>query len=120
MYLIAGGIATASHYVTTIGAVEYFRMVPLAASIAGFVVGAFVKYGLNYFVAFRSAQRHVIAVPRFALMEGILLSGNALFFWLLHNLFGLHYMVAQVLTTGLLIPPGYFLARVWVFREKYV
>jgi putative flippase GtrA len=116
MYLVAGGIATASHYVTTIVAVESFRVVPLAASIAGFVVGAFVKYGLNYFVAFRSAQRHVIAAPRFALMEAILLAGNALFFWLLHDLLGLHYMAAQVLTTLALIPPGYLLGRLWVFR----
>ena len=29
---------------------------------------------------------------------------------------GLHYLVAQALTTILLIPPGYVIHRRWVFR----
>ena len=34
----------------------------------------------------------------------------------LHRGLGLHYMLAQVLTTGLLVLPGYALSRGWVFR----
>jgi putative flippase GtrA len=48
-------------------------------------------------------------------MLGALFALNALFFALLNQGLGLHYMVAQVLTTGLLIPPGYLLSRLWVF-----
>lgn len=117
MYVGAGGIATAAHYATTVAAVELFGVAPLVASAAGFAVGAGVKYWLNYFVAFRSGERHSAAVPRFAVMLAILFVLNAGFFSLLHQGLGLHYMLAQVLTTGLLIPPGYLLSRLWVFRR---
>jgi putative flippase GtrA len=116
IYLGAGGIATASHYATTIAAVELLGVLPLAASALGFAVGAGVKYWLNYFVAFRSDERHAVAVPRFALMLALLFLLNAAFFAALHQGLGLHYMLAQVLTTGLIIPPGYLLSRLWVFR----
>ena len=117
MYVGAGGIATASHYVTTIAAVELASVRPVIASAVGFVVGALVKYYLNYFVAFRSGERHAVAVPRFVVMLAILLGLNTLVFALLNEAFGLHYMIAQVVTTGLLIPPGYLLSRLWVFRS---
>ena len=115
MYVGAGAIATASHYAVTVAAVEAFGAAPLAASAGGFAVGAAVKYFLNYFVAFRSLEPHGAALPRFAAALGILFVLNALFFALLNQALGLHYIVAQVLTTLLLIPPGYLLSRRWVF-----
>ena len=116
MYVGAGGIATASHYATTITAVELFGVMPLAASALGFAFGAVVKYWLNYSVAFRSTGPHAVALPRFAVMLGILFVLNAAFFALLHQAAGFHYMLAQVATTVMLIPPGYLLSRLWVFR----
>jgi putative flippase GtrA len=116
MYIGAGGIATASHYAVTIAAVELLGAPPLAASAGGFAVGAAVKYFLNYFVAFRSGERHGVALPRFALTLAALFALNAGIFTLFQQVVGLHYMVAQVLTTILLIPPGYLLSRLWVFR----
>ena len=117
MYVGAGGIATGCHYVTTIVAVELGGVAPVMASAGGFVVGAIVKYCLNYFVAFRSEERHGAAVPRFVAMLVILFVLNTLFFAALNQAAGLHYMLAQVLTTGLLIAPGYLLSRAWVFRK---
>ena len=117
MYVGAGGIATGSHYVLTIAAVELLGVHPVAASAAGFAVGALVKYYLNYFVAFRSGEPHAAAIPRFVLMLGALLALNTALFALLLQGAGLHYMVAQVLTTLLLIPPGYLASRLWVFRR---
>lgn len=115
MYVGAGGIATASHYAVTVAAVELFGAPPLAASAGGFAVGAVVKYLLNYFVAFRSGENHGAALGKFAMALGVLFALNALFFAVLQQGLGLHYLVAQVLTTALLIPPGYLMSRFWVF-----
>ena len=115
-YIGAGGIATGSHYVTTVLLVELLAMRPVIASALGFGVGALVKYCLNYFVAFRSDERHSVAVPRFVVMLALMLGLNTLVFALLNEGAGLHYMVAQVATTILLIPPGYLMSRLWVFR----
>ena len=116
MYIGAGGIATASHYATAIAAVEWLHLVPLAATTAGFCVGAVVKYWLNYTAAFRSRAPHGKAAVRFAVALAIFLALNAAIFWLLQSKLGLHYLLAQAITTILLLPPGYVLHRRWVFR----
>jgi putative flippase GtrA len=115
IYIGAGFVTVAGHYAVTITLVELAHAPPLAASAAGFCAGAAIKYVLNYFVAFRSVEKHGAALAKFAVTLGVLFVLNALFFALLHQVMGLHYIVAQVLTTGLLIAPGYLLSRLWVF-----
>ena len=117
-YVGAGAIATACHYAITVAAVEKLDTNPLHATMAGFAIGAIVKYFLNYFVAFRSTERHSSALVKFAMSLALLFALNALSFALLHEYFGLHYLLAQVLTTGLLIPSGYLVSRLWVFRTS--
>ena len=117
LYVGAGGIATACHYACTIAAVEWLGAAPLAASVGGFSVGALVKYYLNYAYAFRSEARHSAAMLRFAVYLGAMFVLNALLFALFQQGLGWHYLVAQVATTILLIPPGYVLSRVWVFHK---
>ena len=116
MYLGAGGIATAAHYATMIVLVELFGAQPIVATGSGFAVGAAVKYWLNYVMVFRSDREHVVAVPRFAVTLAILFAGNLGAFWVFQQALGLHYVVAQVLTTCAMIPPGYLLSRLWVYR----
>jgi putative flippase GtrA len=116
VYIGAGGAATAAHYVVTIFAVEVLSMAPVAASALGFAVGATLKYWLNYSVAFRSSARHTHAVARYVVMLAIFIALNTAIFWALQRGLGLHYLVAQVLTTILLIAPGYLVSRRWVFR----
>jgi putative flippase GtrA len=116
VYVGAGGIATASHYAVTIAAVEGLAVAPLAASMLGFAVGATVKYWLNYSIAFRSRTSHTRAVSRFVVALAMMFAMNAALFALLQRGLGLHYLLAQALTTILLIPPGYVIHRQWVFR----
>ncbi|HUP30166.1 MAG TPA: GtrA family protein [Usitatibacter sp.] len=116
IYVGAGGIATASHYAVTIAAVERFAVAPIAATVMGFLTGSAIKYGLNYSAAFRSRTPHAHAVPRFLIALAVMLGLNTLIFAVLERGVGLHYLLAQVVTTILLIPPGYLLHRQWVFR----
>ena len=117
LYVGAGGIATASHYAFTLTAVEGLAWPPLLASIGGFGIGAAIKYWLNYRLTFRSREKHLEAAPRFAGTLLLLLVANAAVFALLHELLGLHYIPAQVLTTAILIVPGYLASRYWVFAR---
>ena len=116
VYVGAGGVATASHYAVTIAAVEGLSVAPIAASVMGFLTGSAIKYWLNYSAAFRSSAPHVHAMPRFALALTAMLALNTLLFALLERALGMHYVLAQLLTTVLLIPPGYLIHRQWVFR----
>ena len=102
----------------TIASVELLGVRPVIASAAGFLTGAAVKYALNYFVAFRSGQRHAVALARFVVTLAVFFVLNSLLFLLLNERYGLHYILAQVLTTGLLVPPSYLVSRYWVFAGE--
>jgi putative flippase GtrA len=115
LYVGAGLISTAGHYAVTIAAVELTDVVPIFASSIGFMVGAGLKYWLNYAFAFDSQRLHRRAIPRFALALFAMFLLNGLLFGVLHDVVGLHYLLAQVLTTVLLIIPGYVINRRWVF-----
>lgn len=116
IYVGAGGIATASHYAFVVAAVEIFGAVPIVATTAGFALGAAIKYWLNYTAAFRSRASHRQAVGRFVVALAALMALNTLLFYLLATRLGIHYLVAQAITTVALVPPGYYLHRLWVFR----
>jgi putative flippase GtrA len=115
VYVGSGGVATASHYAFTVVAVELLSVAPVVATSLGFIVGAIVKYWLNYTVAFRSRAGHVGAIVRFAIFVAGLLALNTVVFELLHGVLGLHYLLAQAASTLALIPPGYLINRHWVF-----
>lgn len=116
LYIVSGVAAVATHYAFTIFAVEVLGWRALYATSTGFMVGAITKYFMNYFLAFESEEPHARAIPRFAVMLLALFALNAAIFWVLNEHYGLHYMLAQVLTTGILIPVGYVINRYWVFR----
>lgn len=116
IYVGSGGIATASHYAVAIVGVELLGVAAIVATTVGYATGALIKYWLNYSVAFRSNARHTHAILRFAVTQGVLLVLNTTIFGVLQGGLGLHYLIAQAITTVLLIPPGYVIHRAWVFR----
>lgn len=115
LYIGAGGVATASHYAVTVASVEIAEITPVIASVLGFGVGAGIKYWLNYSVTFRSRAGHTSALARYAAVLFTLWALNTALFALFTYTFGLHYFLAQVATTLMLIPPGYLMSRHWVF-----
>jgi putative flippase GtrA len=115
-YIGAGGLSTGAHYLVMTLMVAAAGVRPILATLAGFAVGAAVKYALNYKLTFRSDTPHMQAVVRFVALLATLFAANAALFWLLNEVAGLHYLVAQVVTTAALIIPGYAASREWVFR----
>lgn len=116
-YGIAGVLATGAHYSTMVVLISGLAAHEVVASSLGFVVGAMVKYPLNYWLVFGSRQRHRVAVPRFVLGLAFSFVLNAALLALLLRILDAHYMVSQVLTTGAVILANYFIARLWVFRN---
>ena len=115
-YVASGLASTAAHYVVMVALVQGAGWWEVAASSAGFLAGAAVKYPLNYWVVFMSSAAHGRALVRFAigLAVGFLLNG-AILAALLATL-DVHYLVSQVLTTGVVTVVNYLLARNWIFR----
>lgn len=113
-----GLVAAVVHYGTLVGLVEFGLFTPVPATLAGYVLGGIVSYALNRRFAFESDRPHSEATWRFAVVAGVgfLLTG-LLMAWLNGRL-GLPYLLAQVLTTGIVMLWSFGANRWWTFRPS--
>ena len=112
-----GAIGTAAHYATLVLLVQTQWAGPVIASSAGAVVGAVVNYLLNYHYTFASNRRHREAFWRFFTIAAVGFLLNGLLMALLTQQLALFYLLAQVITTLLVLVWNFLGNRVWTFRE---
>jgi putative flippase GtrA len=113
-FTAVGGIATAIQYALLIALVRGFGMAPTPASSIGFVLSAGVNYLLNYRFTFRSNRPHGPAATKFALLAGTGLLINAAIMHVLTGM-GVHYLIAQVCATGVVLFWNFIGNSLWTF-----
>jgi putative flippase GtrA len=97
--------------------VSVFAVKPSLASVAGAILGASVNYLLNYHFTFASTMAHRVTAPRFAVVAGISVVLNGVGMWFATSKLGLHYLIAQLGCTGLVLAVGYLINAAWTFRS---
>jgi len=117
-YAGVGSIGTAAHYLLLLLLVEGMNVAAYQGAIAGFTLGAIINYYLNHRITFRSEMRHQEALPKFLTVAaiGVLLTGF-LMAWATEKLH-VHYFIAQIFTTALLLCLTFIGNRLWTFQEK--
>ena len=116
-FAAVGALGTAAHYALLLVLVEGAGVDPVAGSVAGFLLGALVNYTLNRTLVFRSDRAHAEALPRFLAVAGVGLGWNALLMYILVDFAGVHYLLAQILTTAILLVWHYLGNALWTFRK---
>lgn len=111
-----GSVSALGHFGTLILLVQGFGMAAVPASAAGALVGAWINYALNYRYTFHSSKQHREAVLKFAVVAVIGLLLNTLFMWLGVAILELHYLLSQLLTTGLVFIWSFLANRHWTFH----
>lgn len=113
-----GAIGTAGHYATLFVLVDLVGVGVVAASSAGFLVGGTINYLLNYKFTFQSQQSHTSTAPRFfaIALGGFLLNGAAMALFV--SQIGLHYLLAQVITTGIILIWTFLANHYWTFGQS--
>lgn len=119
VYSIVGACATASQYLTLILLVELGNMHAVYASTIGSIIGSVVSFFMNHNLTFKSAKRHRETLIQFYSVAAVGTSLNALLMYIGVDKFHLHYMVAQVVTTGLVLIWNFSGNRWWTFRETH-
>jgi len=114
IFAAGGAVGTACHYITLIFLVEILAVPVVPATLAGFVVGALVNYVLARHFAFESSRPHRTALPRFAAVATV---GAAINTVIVGSLFaaGLHYLVAQVAATAIVLAWNFLANKYWTF-----
>jgi putative flippase GtrA len=113
-----GVIAAVVHYGLLIALVEMAAWNPVTATLAGYVAGGIVSYGLNRRLTYASDRPHAEATWRFALvaLTGFVLTGGLM--QVLTGWLGAPYLPAQLVTTGIVLFWSFVAHRLWTFAAR--
>ncbi|RJP70516.1 MAG: GtrA family protein [Comamonadaceae bacterium] len=111
----AGAVGTTAHYLVLVVLVSGFGLAAVAGSVAGSIVGALINYLINYFWTFGSRHGHRHAFPRFMAVAAVGLAVNAATMALLTEVLAVHYLIAQLMATAVVLLMGFFLNANWTF-----
>lgn len=115
-FAIVGLFGTAAHYVVLWALVEISDVPVVAATTAGFVVGAIVNYVLNRRFTFVSKATHAAALPKFLTVATFGATINALVVaWLIEHT-DIYYLIAQLFATGAVLVWNFAANYAWTFR----
>jgi putative flippase GtrA len=117
VFVVVGLAAAVVHYGLLIGLVETGTARPVPATLAGYVGGGIVSYALSRRYAFASRRRHREALWRFVVVAGVGFGLTGLLMAVLNGILGLPYLLAQVLTTGVVLFWSFLAHRIWTFGE---
>ena len=117
-YAAIGAVGTLAQYAVLVGVVDLRVAGPVAGSVAGAVVGAIVNYLLNYLITFKSNARHAAALPKFAVAAVVGILVNALVMACLTGPARVHYLIAQLVATGVVLILTFSVNSVWTFKAR--
>lgn len=126
LFVAIGGVSSLIQFLLLILFVESGWLSEVTGSAAGYLLSSFFNYWANYRFTFQSKRSHRQTFPKFVVAVGIGLSANTLLFaaflWLLDNLLPIpwieHYLIAQVIATGLTVFLNFLVQKIWIYRNQ--
>lgn len=114
-FLGVGAIATIIQYLLLILFVEFDVLNPVAASAASYSISAVFNYLANYYITFDSDVKHHVAAMKFTVVAVFGLALNTLCMYILFSMLGLYYILAQLITTGIVLAWNFFAHKYWTY-----
>lgn len=115
-FAAVGVVATAAHYAVLLALTEWGGANPVLATICGFFVGALVSYTLNRRFTFAAKPAFGKGLAKFLVVVTIGAVVNAGIVAAFVS-GGAHYMIGQVIATGVVLIWNFVGARLLVFRS---
>jgi len=111
-----GLIVVCVHYGTLIFLVEIMRIAAVPATLAGYVAGGILSYGLNRRHTFKTGRPHGEAGWRFVLVAGVGFGLTYVLMRLFISSLLMPYLLAQIVTTGCVMFWSFAAHKFWTFR----
>ena len=118
IFALVGVVAATVHYGVLIALVELARWGAVPATLAGYVAGGIVSYILNRRHTYESDRPHEEAGWRFAVVAGVGFGLTWICMYFLHDRLGIYYLVAQVVTTGIVLFWSFVAHKFWTFGKR--
>lgn len=113
-FLLVGGFCTLAQYIILIILVRAAHVNPTVASTIGYSLSCILNYVLSHTFTFESTSSHTRALPRYVFVVVCALLLNATVMYGLTAL-GAHYLLAQVIATGVTLGWNFFAGLRWIF-----
>ena len=117
-FAAVGAIGTLVHFVILTCLVQLHLAGPVVATSFGAVAGAVTNYLLNYRFTFTSRQQHRETLPKFMILAAVGFVINGAIVHAAIEVARLHYLVAQVCATIVVLIWGYVGNRLWTFNDR--
>lgn len=114
-YTISGGLAAIVHFLTLIALVEISAVDATLASATGFCLAVIVNYNLQYHWTFKSSGSHKTIFTRYVVITFLMLGVNTLIFWVLYELQGVMYLLAQAIATAIVMFMNFTINKKYTF-----
>lgn len=117
-FLAVGLLATTVHFLVLMSCVEFLTMNVAIASATGFLLGLVVNYWLNRNYTFSSNAPHSTTAIRFGAVAGTGLLINTLMMTFLDGNGWLPYLLAQCVTTAVVLVWNLLWNALWTFKSE--
>ncbi len=119
-FLVIGGGCTLIQYMILYSLTEFLGLAPVISSSIGYVLSAILNYLLNRQLTFGSERKHSESVPRFFAISVAGLIINAVIVYSSQTVGGVHYLIAQIISTIIVLFWNFYANRAWTFNKKYL
>lgn len=114
---LVGVLGTLAHYAVLIIGVDGFKQSVLLSSSLGFILGAFINHHFNRRFTFSSEKTYLQTLTQFMISASGLFALNLVLMFVLSDLLSLQYLIAQVITTGVVFLAGFIINKFLIFKR---
>ncbi len=117
LYCVGGGLAVIAHYAVLIVLVELVGVRPLVATMLGFLTAVPINFAFQRTLVFGELNAPRRRFARYCLVTAATFLLNGLIFAVLTDALSGRYLLAQVLTTGIVLGVNYQANAFWTFGK---
>ena len=119
-YLVAGSAALLVHLAVLAALVEYTPLSELVSTSIGFLCAVPVNFHLQRTFVFQSSGAYVTEFTKYSLVTASTFLLNAFIFAILNSVLGIQYVLAQVITTAVVLVVNFTINYAFTFSPRYV
>jgi putative flippase GtrA len=117
-YFVSGSVAVIIHFSILTVLVEIYSANPTLSTSLGFCVGTIFNYLLQYHWTYSASGDHRKVFLIYISVTLSMLCMNALLFWIQVELIGVHYLLAQIMATGVVMLLNYVINTKFTFSTE--
>ena len=117
-YFASGSIAALIHFIILISLVELFFFNSTIATTIGFCIGTIANYLLQYHWTYSHNKSHAKTFTKYIIVTTCMLGVNNIVFWCQVELLSIHYVIAQIFATGIVMLLNYTINTTYTFSDK--